>query len=283
MASESRLRMASLTHLEDYFARIGYLGDRTPALAVLREIQRRHVCTIPFENLDIQLRCPISLSLPALEQKLVHERRGGYCFEQNTLLKAALESIGFKVTTLIARVRWQVPAEVETAQTHMVLMVDVEHQRYLVDGGFGSGSLTAPILIDTEEEQSTPHEPRRMLRRGETYIHQIRYGAEWADLYHFTLRPMLAVDYEVANWFTSTSPQSRFKQNLIVTRTSDGLRYTLLNREFTKRWIDGRSEKREVTSADELLQVLAEDFSLSFPPGTRFELHLVLFPNEPER
>jgi N-hydroxyarylamine O-acetyltransferase len=270
--------MPSLIDLKEYFARIGYSGANAATLPVLQEVQRRHVCAIPFENLDIQLGRGISLNLPAIEQKLVRDRRGGYCFEQNTLLKAVLETIGFHVTALIGRVRWQIPAEIETAQTHMVLMVELEHQRFLVDGGFGSGSLTAPLLIDTEEEQSTPHEPRRILHRGETYIQQVRHGSEWADLYHFTLRPMLAVDYEVANWFTSTAPQSRFKQNLVAALTADGLRYTLLNREFTTRWIDGRSEKREIRSAEELLQVLAEPFSLSFPPGTRFALDPVLFP-----
>ncbi|HYP17876.1 MAG TPA: arylamine N-acetyltransferase [Opitutus sp.] len=256
--------------LDAYFARIGYAGPRTPSFATLAEIQRRHICAIPFENLDVLLGRPIQLDLAAIEQKLVHQRRGGYCFEQNALLRAALTGLGFPVRSLIARVRWQVPADTDTAKTHMVLSVDVEGRPHLVDGGFGSASLGAPLALDNEGEQPTPYEPRRVIERAGLKVQQIKVADEWADLYVFDQRPALAVDYEAANWFTSTFPQSRFVQNLVCARAFDGGRFTLLNREFTTRWIDGRVEKRELTTPDELLDVLADAFTLRFPPGTRF-------------
>lgn len=264
------IRATIMLNLDAYLARLGYTGPREPTLAVLAELQRRHVCTIPFENLDVLLGQPIRLDLASIEQKLIHRRRGGYCFEQNTLFQAALTSLGYTVETLVARVRWQVPADVETAQTHMILLVELGGRRYLVDGGFGSGSLTAPLLIDTAEEQLTPHEPRRILRRGDLHVHQSRLGAEWADLYHFTLQPMRPIDYEMANWFTSTWPQSRFVLNLTAAITDDRVRHTLLNRDFASRWIDGRVEKRQLTTPGELLAVLEQYFHLSFPPDTRF-------------
>ena len=65
----------------------------------------RHASTVPFENIDIVLGRVISLNLGDLQDKLVKARRGGYCFEQNALFAAALESLGFKVTRLAARVR----------------------------------------------------------------------------------------------------------------------------------------------------------------------------------
>jgi N-hydroxyarylamine O-acetyltransferase len=256
--------------LDAYLERLGYRGPRTPTLGVLSELQRRHVCTIPFENLDIHLGRAIRLDLPSIERKLVHDRRGGYCFEQNALFQAALLALGFKVTPLIGRVRWQVPDEVPTAQTHMILMVELEDRRYLVDGGFGSASLSAPLLMDTEAEQPTPHEPRRLLQRRGMYVHQTKVGDEWADVYTFLVQPVPAIDYEVANWFTSTWPQSRFTQNLIAAFLRDDCRHTLVNREFTTRWLDGRREKRELSSPGELLEVLEQYFTLSFPADTRF-------------
>lgn len=259
-----------MLNLDAYLARIGYNGPRTPTLAVLAELQRRHVYTIPFENLDVLLGRPIRLDLPSIEQKIVQGRRGGYCFEQNTLFKAALTTLGFKVESLIGRVRWQIPAGAETAKTHMVLLVELDGKRYLADGGFGSGSLTAPLDLDTDELQPTSHEPRRIIRRDGFLVHQIRIGEEWADLYQFSLQPMLAIDYEVANWYTSTFPQSRFMLNLIAAITADGQRRTLLNRELTTRWTDGRVEKRELKNRTDLLAALNEHFYLSFSPDTRF-------------
>jgi arylamine N-acetyltransferase len=88
-----------------YFRRIGYEGPAAPDLATLRAIQRRQVGAIPFENLDPLTGRPVRLDLPSLEAKLVQGRRGGYCFELNSLLKAALEALGFAVIGLAARVR----------------------------------------------------------------------------------------------------------------------------------------------------------------------------------
>ena len=257
--------------LDAYFARIGYSGARAPTLAVLAEIQRRHVYSIPFENLDIHLGRPIRIDLPSITQKLIAGKRGGYCFEQNTLLRAALRALGFKVTSLIGRVRWLVPVDEETALTHMLLMVEIEGERWLADVGFGSGSLTAPLRIDTEEPQPTPHEPRRIIQREGVYIQQSNMPGEWTDVYHFTLRPAPDVDFQVGNWYTSTFPQSRFRLNLSIARADEGLRYSLLNREFTSRYKDGRVEKRQVSSPEELLGILSRYFHLEFPVGTRFE------------
>jgi N-hydroxyarylamine O-acetyltransferase len=259
-------------HLDAYLGRIGYDGPCEATVAVLAEIQQRHVQAIPFENLDIQLGRPIRIDLPSIEGKLVRGGRGGYCFEHNTLLQAALTALGFAVTPLAARVLWQLPPDTEAPLTHMALMVEADGRRWLVDGGFGASSPTAPLHLDGDDRQPTPHEPRRIVRRSAAgYVQQIQFtGGEWADLYQFTLEPCLRVDYEVANWWTSTHPDSRFTRNLIVARTAEARRYTIFNREFTVRHLDGGAEKRELTDPDELLAVLAEDFGLEFPAGTRF-------------
>lgn len=265
--------MSPTFDLDAYLARIGHPGPRTPTTAVLDAVLRRHVYTIPFENIDVQLGRPIRLDPESLQQKLIHDRRGGYCFEQNNLLRLALTALGFDVTPLIARVRWQVPPEVTTPFTHMLLRVECEGESWIADGGFGSGSLTAPIRLVLDEPQSTPHEARRLVRRGEWHVHQTQKpSGDWEDLCLFTLTPAPAVDFEVANWWTSTHPQSRFKQNLILALAADGCRHTLMNREFTTRWTDGRSESRAIHSPAELVDLLAGTFGLVLPPDTTLTL-----------
>ena len=44
----------------------------------------------------------------------------------------------------------------------------------------------------------------------------------------------------------------------------------MLNREFVIRHADGRAERREIASPDELLDVLTCYFALPFPAGTHF-------------
>lgn len=256
--------------LDAYLARIGYDGPRTATVAVLGDILHRHVRTIPFENLDVLLDRPIRTDAAAVVQKLVHDQRGGYCFEQNHLLLYALRALGFTAGPMIARVRWQVPADAATGLTHMLVHVTLGGRDWLADAGMGSLSLTAPLAMEDGLEQDTPHDRRRLVRRDGLLVQQVLFAGAWQDVNLFRPEPAPAVDLEMGNWYSHTHPQAHFRNNLMVARaTADG-RCTLLNRELTLRRRDDRAEKRELATPDELLAVLAEHFGLRFPAGTRF-------------
>jgi N-hydroxyarylamine O-acetyltransferase len=257
--------------LDAYFARIGYTGSRTPALATLQSIVEAHTRVIPFENLDVLLGRPIQLDAASLERKLIHEHRGGYCFEQNGLLLLVLDALGFRVAPLSARVRLQRPREFTPPRTHVFARVDIDGEPWLADVGVGGLSPTSAIRLTTDAEQPTPHETRRIVRERARLFHQARLGGVWSDVCEFTLEEMPPIDREVANWFTSAHPQSHFKSRLLVARAAPGgVRLTVLNDEFTIRQPDGRGDTRLMTSPEELLGVLEEHFGLHFPEGTRF-------------
>jgi N-hydroxyarylamine O-acetyltransferase len=263
--------MAHALDLDAYLDRIAYIGPREPSLACLHGLLAAHSSTIPFENLDVLLGRGISLDPAAIEQKLVGDRRGGYCFEQNSLLLLALEALGFRVTPLSARVRLQRPRDYTPPRTHLFVRVEIDGVAWLADVGVGALSLTSAIRLEAEGEQATPHEPRRIVREGARLFHQARLGGEWSDVCEFTLEEMPPIDRELANWFTSTHPQSHFRNRLIVARAGlAGTRLSILNGELTLRQADGRSDVHALASPEELLAVLAERFGLRFPAGTRF-------------
>jgi N-hydroxyarylamine O-acetyltransferase len=256
--------------LAAYFTRLGYTGPHTPTLETLRGLQAAHVAAIPFENLDVLLGRGISLEPAALFRKLVHDRRGGYCFEHNSLFRDVLRALGFTVTPLLARVRWQVPPDTKTPLTHMVLRVDLEGCSWLADVGFGGVGATAPLRLGTTEEQPTPHDTRRLLERDGYVVHQLRLNLNWADVYQFRLEEPAPMDFEMGNLFSCTHPRAHFRNNLVVTRAQPDRRVILFNRDFTVRYPDGRTDTRPVADADELLALLAQHFGLHFPAGTRF-------------
>jgi N-hydroxyarylamine O-acetyltransferase len=255
--------------LDAYFRRIGYTGPREPTHAVLASIAGRHTQAIPFENLDILLGRPIRLDVASLEAKLVHGGRGGYCFEHNTLAAGVLRQLGFDVTPLAARVRWNVPPEVVPPRTHMLMIVKVEGQRWLFDCGFGALGVTAPLRLDFEGEQASRFEAQRIVPHPSGRLLQAQVAGQWRDLYLFTEEPRFPIDFEIANWFTSTHPESRFQRNLMVMMVGLEARYTLHNRDLST-YRGGGVERRTVDDPDELLELLASLFTLSFPPGTRF-------------
>ena len=258
--------------LDAYFARIGLvLPGRAPTLATLDAVVNAHAHEIPFENLDVLLGRGISLEPEALEHKLVHAGRGGYCFEQNALLLSVLEQLGFHVRPLSARVRLGRPRDFTPPRTHLFVRVELDGQSRLVDVGVGALSLTSSLRLQPDVEQATPHERRRLIREDGRWFHQAKLGEGWVDVCEFTLEEMPPIDREVANWFTSAHPQSHFKSRLVVARAlGDGGRVNILNRELTVRRRDGTAEKRVLTSPEELRMVLAEHFGLRFDAGTRF-------------
>jgi N-hydroxyarylamine O-acetyltransferase len=252
--------------LDAYFARTGYQGPRTPTLATLHGLVRAHVQTIPFENLDVLLGKPIELEPAAVIQKLVHDRRGGYCFEQNTLLLEVLSALGFHVRPLSARVRWQRPRDYTPARTHLLVRVELD-EPWLADVGVGAMSPTAALRLAEHGEQATPHEPRRLHREGHMIYHQARLGDDWHDIAEITLEEMPLIDRIVANWYTSTHPQSHFKHRLLVARATPTGRVTLLNDTLSIRGADGVAEKYRVESHEHLLRILDEHFGITLPAG----------------
>ena len=127
--------------LARYFERIGFRGTPVPSLEVLRELHALHPEAIPFENLSPFLGEPVKLDVASLEEKLVRGARGGWCFEHNLLFSHMLLAIGFQVTRLAARVRWNVAADVTTARSHMLMLVRIAETDYVADVGFGGLTL----------------------------------------------------------------------------------------------------------------------------------------------
>jgi N-hydroxyarylamine O-acetyltransferase len=245
--------------LDAYFARIGYTGLHTASLTTLRAIHALHPATIPFENLDPLLGRPVPLGLADLQQKMVEGRRGGYCFEQNTLFQGVLQALGFPVTAFAARVLWMMPAgSPPSPRTHMVLQVALEDGPYLADVGFGGYLLAAPLRLVADLEQTTPAGLLRLRQADGSHVLQARLEVEWHDVYRFTLEPQAPIDREVGNWFTSTHPKSRFRNNLLMERLTPELRLSLANKRLTRRYPDGRAETSELTSPAELGEILAE-------------------------
>jgi N-hydroxyarylamine O-acetyltransferase len=253
-------------YLADYFVRIAYQGDGGPTLETLATLHALHPQAIPFENLDSLRGRTVSLDPDVVHDKLVLGQRGGYCYEHNGLFKRVLEKLGFEVKGLMARVMWFAPEGTITQRSHMILRVELEGHSYIADVGFGGLVLTAPLRLDAEEEQATPHERFRLRRNDghtETSV-QAWLGHEWRTLYRFELTEQLAIDYEGPNWYACTHPDSRFVNDLLAARAPAGERYTLLNNQLSMRSAEGK-KKQVLHSADELRAVLEDVFGIAVP------------------
>ncbi len=258
--------------LDAYFERIGYAGTRAPSLATLQALHALHPAAIAFENLTPFSGDPVALELDALQQKLVRDGRGGYCFEQNALFLAVLRALGFSASGLAARVLWNQPEGAVTARGHMLLRVELAGETWVADVGFGGQTLTAPLRLSEAGAQTTPHEPFRLVRSTDSDFRlESQVRGEWAALYRFDLAPAYAPDYAVSNYFLSTHPESHFRSSLIAARAVPGKRYALMNRKLSVHVVGGETEVRVVESVEELQRVLEDVFGIGSLRTRRIE------------
>lgn len=246
---------------QTYFARIGFQAKAVPTLETLQRIHLLHTCSIPFENLDVLLGRTIRLELDNVFEKLVVAGRGGYCYEQNALLRAALEDIGFEVEDLAARVLITQPPEMPP-RTHRLLLVTINQQRYLADVGFGGKTLTSPLRLETDVEQPTAHGVYRLTHLESDYLLSIKQQDDWMPLYRFDLQPQYFSDFQVANHYVSTWPESYFRHHLMVClHKTDGTTLTLSDRQFSG------EQREEIGDERAMYQLLQEKFGLRLDHG----------------
>ncbi|MGJ7515585.1 arylamine N-acetyltransferase family protein [Pseudomonas baetica] len=258
--SEPRLMNPTL-----YLQRLGFDAPPAPTLETLRQLQLRHTGTFPFENLATLSGEPVLIDLPSIERKVLHEGRGGYCYELNKLYLHLLQELGFDARGISGRVVMGQPEGAWTARTHRLSLVTLDGVRYITDVGFGGMVPTAPLLLESTAEQLTPHESYRIEQHADGYTLRARVGDEWRAMYIFDLQRQEDIDYTVGNWYVSTHPESSFARQLMVARTGEGWRRTLNNGSFVIHRMGRDSERRQVTDVQDLVALLEGEFNIRVP------------------
>lgn len=203
--------LAAVLDLNAYLERIGLKGRPN-----VTQVHRAHLTSIPFENLDPHRGVTVSLEVQDIERKLVGERRGGYCFEHNLLLKAVLEALGAEVDVFLARARVGVAPGVVRPRSHLLLRVNENGANWHADVGFSTRGILDPIPFGPGPTHEQSGFSFRVVEDGPELVLQKLAGDEWTDLYGFLPQPIPFVDVEVSNWWTSTNPSSPFVTGLIV-------------------------------------------------------------------
>lgn len=255
--------------LSTYFKRIKFGDSVSPNLECLQKLQFHHLKQIPFENFNPFLRIPVKLDLASIAQKMIHQKKGGYCYEQNILFIHILKQIGFDVRGITGRVILGQPMSHIAPRTHMMTLVKIKGVAYLCDTGFGGQVLTSPIKLYDQNPQNTTHETYKIERFKNDFILQAFVQNEWKNLIKFDLQHQYIVDYQVGNWYTSTHPDSIFTKELIMSRIDERQRLLIHNQDFTIHHLNGKSDKRKISDVEELLKILQDYFDF-IPPKIPF-------------
>ncbi len=250
--------------LEAYLQRVGFSGTPLPTLETLRALHRRHVLSVSFENVDVQLGCPLSIDVEAAYEKIVTRRRGGWCYEQNGLFGWALSQVGFAVTRVAAAGNRAARGNAADAN-HLTLLVDIPdaaNRLWLADVGFG-GSMLEPIPLI---ESTHMHAPYRVgLRRLENERWEFHeHDGSGESCFDFAAGAGNEQTLARKCQELQTDPDSTFVTTLVVqARTPET--HAALRGIVLRHLTPGQTSERTLESADELISTLAETFGLNVP------------------
>jgi N-hydroxyarylamine O-acetyltransferase len=243
-----------------YLERIGYEGSREPTAETLVAVHRAHRRSVPYENLDVALRRPISHEPAALFEKVVGRRRGGWCHELNRLFALALLQMGFKVSYRSAQV-WASDGSVSPEFSHLVLVVALE-ERWLADVGFGARGPSTPLRLDHRGPQESDGDLYRVRPGddGRTYADAfLRWQSDWAPLYSFLDVPRALDEFEERSRAQLSEPF--FTDRYMVSRATPEGRVSLDGRRLITTRGDAR-EERVLTSDDEWRAAIKDAFGI---------------------
>ena len=248
--------------LADYCKRIGFEGTPTASLETVAALMRQQLFVVPFENLDVQAGKVVSLVPEDIVAKIVHQPRGGYCYEVNGVFAMALEALGIEYRLVAARPMFY---PVRRPKTHMAIVVSIGGEQWLCDLGFGSYGIRAPMNLARLGEPVQQDDDTFVLERdGEAgFLLRARVNGEWANQYAFDLYPQEWIDFAPANFLNSTHPDAIFVQKPLIVLFNPHGRTILLGDQLKR--IRGGETALSTVPADQYDQVLADVFGLQRP------------------
>ena len=249
-----------LMNTSTYLERIAYRGPLRPSIEALRSLHRKHLLSVPFENLDIHLGRPITLSDDAFCDKIIKRGRGGFCYELNGSFAILLKSLGFKVSMLSARVARK-DGGFTPEFDHMTLLVRLR-ERWLADVGFGDSFIepkrvdsVAPQKDDGQFYRITSNADGRLLSRWD------EGGKSWKPQYLFRFRPRRLEEFIPRCRYQQTSPNSHFRKGPMCTRRTPEGMVTLTDKKIIVTRGSKRVE-RPVKTTKEFNELLKRQFSI---------------------
>ncbi len=209
--------------VQAYLDRMDYKGPTDISLKTLSALQETHLQNVPYENLDLLAKKPISLAIESIYDKVVVRKRGGYCFELNGLFGWLLQKLGFNVTEYSGRWLKDEPIEVPVRR-HRILIVKIDGKSYITDVGLGHFGSRWPIWFKEGEEQDQDGEKYRVVAHKKMgWVVQIFEKQQWGNLYSFSEDLVQPIDFLQPNWYCSTHPESIFIHfTMVYRRTPEG-------------------------------------------------------------
>ncbi|XP_076869554.1 arylamine N-acetyltransferase, pineal gland isozyme NAT-3-like [Brachyhypopomus gauderio] len=261
--------------VQKYLTRIDCPGPCAPTIDTLRTLHLNHLLTVPFEDLTIHMGQRVRLELPLLYEKIVLNRRGGFCYENNGLFSWLLSQLGFEVDILAAQVKNRFTGAYGPPFDHLIIMVTLDGHKWLCDVGFGSG-FQLPLSLKSDRAQRQSHGVYRVRTQGKLMYTEMltesdkikdpKDNTAWRELYKFSLEPCQRDDFKAMCDYHQSSVNSIFFCKSFCSLLLPNGRITLIGRKFITTTLPSEEGQAANTKTDlsdeEITELLKKRFGI---------------------
>ena len=227
------------------------------SLQLVEDIQKKHLENFSFNNIAVLLKQPILLEIEDIIEKIVIKNLGGYCFEHNKLLHDVLQSLGFNVRILIARVINN--QDIDAPRTHRITLLECNGNQYLVDVGFGALCPNTPLKINDSDDGSQKY--RIIQNKDNDYQLELLTPKGYFSLYQFNLAKYTQSDCIMGNFYSSNYPNAVFVNNFVIALQRQDMTLSLRNNTYHRIGED-RTEIIDITDHIQLHSIINGDFNI---------------------
>lgn len=225
----------------------------------LTDLVKRHVATFAFSSVGCRLGEDLPLNLESLYQRIVVQRRGGYCFEQNGLFYDVLDELGFSPEMYLARVIHN--QNTHPGLTHRISVVKSGQQSYVLDAGFGPLGPRVPIAMSDIETEDGDKVFRIAEKQPGEFHMQVLKNGDFFSLYRFELARYGPADCELGHFFSHRHPDAPFVNHLVVSLLKEHETRSLRDREYLV-FTDSTTDRQEIGEPMQLKRILGEELGV---------------------
>ncbi|OCA82853.1 arylamine N-acetyltransferase family protein [Pseudobacillus wudalianchiensis] len=225
-------------------------------------ILRKFAEWFPFENVDVLTGNETDVTPEFLMDKMVEKQRGGLCYEINPLLLLVLQELGFDAELGAATIKKD--GQWALDRTHALVLLYMEGQHYIADGGFGNRLALSPLPLDGEAVISPAGTFRlrtRQTEKGTIAMECLNDQEEWAVQYAFDWNPTPWGKLSVMKHTIHSHPHSPFNKQLLIAQTFPDGTQSINEERQHRRWGDGREETIIFQDTASFLEAVRHDCS----------------------
>lgn len=237
------------------------VNRQNPDEGYLKQLHKAHLHQIPHENLEVQFGRTRKWDINTLFDLIIaRPNRGGLGLELNFLFYHLLDQLGFRCYPVAAGSK-KTEHGYGQYYEHMVLIVAIKEEQWLVDVGSRKGPLLPKKMVENQLQVDYNRYMRMQKDADDNWLLQISNDmSNFTTIYGFAERETQYIEFIDKHHFYQTDPDSFYVDSKFVQKWTREGQMTLTGRKIAN--TSANESARPIMNEDEFLSKLEEYYDI---------------------